>query len=72
MERLAGWMKTTLIVLPIMAGVFIAWGTLRSDVQHIERTVSTHITRPEVELLQAEILRRLDRIERKLDAEAAR
>ena len=71
MERLAAWAKALGVPMAVLA-VGVAWGTLRSDVRNVEQAMSHHATRSEMELQQAEILRRLDRIERKLDAEAAR
>lgn len=58
-ERLNGWAKVLAAAIPLAAAGFIAWGSLRSDVGHLQDESERYATR-ETQTLQYEaILREL-------------
>ena len=67
-----GWRKIVLAFLIPTAIALISYGTLRSDVKHLESEMQGKATRETIQAQYQDILQRLDRIERRLDARAAR
>jgi len=72
MENYVEWLKQNLVQLVIIfAGVFMAWGILSQRVAAIEKEISSRSTILErvavLESRNTEVIKRLDRIELKID-----
>lgn len=66
--RLNGWLKIIAVLIPMTVGAILGWGSLKSDVRHLGREIERKAERAVVDQQYGEILRRLDRIERQLEA----
>ena len=67
LTRLNGFVKITVVVLPFVIAGLVAWGTIRSDVRHVERALNAKADAAVVATQYDAILRELQRINARLD-----
>lgn len=65
-ERLNGWAKVLLLFIPLAVAGLIAWGGLRSDMNHVEAEEASHASRETVDAQYQAILRELQTINARL------
>lgn len=65
--RLNGWTKALALFLPLAIAGLIAWGSLKSDVRHIEAANVTHATKETVAVQYDAILRELRTMNARLE-----
>ena len=64
------WGRLLLALVPLIIVGLIGWGSLKSEVSNHQRQIDTKASRDVVDQQNAEVLRRLERIERLLERRA--